>query len=53
MAIRAAAAEHKTRMGALEAMQQAANRLKEVAEAEAGGVEATRDGTSMAAEQQK
>ena len=36
--IRAAAAEHTTRMGALQAMQQAAARLKESAVAEAGGI---------------
>ena len=38
MIIRAAAAEHTTRMGALQAMQQAAARLKESAVAEAGGI---------------
>ena len=38
--IRAAAAEHTTRMGALQAMQQAAARLKESAVAEAGSIEA-------------
>ena len=36
--IRAAAAEHTTRMGALQAMQLAAARLKESAVAEAGGI---------------
>ena len=41
--IRAAAAEHTTRMGALQAMQQAAARLKEAAAAEAGGIFAAGD----------
>ena len=43
MIIRAAAAEHTTRMGALQAMQQAAARLKEAAAAEAGGIFAAGD----------
>ena len=44
MVIRGAAAEHSTRMGALQAMQQEASRLKEAAEHEAGGIVAARHG---------
>ena len=38
LAIRAAGEEHRTRMGALQAMKQRATRLKDEAKSEAGGV---------------
>ena len=44
LAIRAAAADHTTRMGALQAMRREADRLKEEAETEIGGVEAVQGG---------